>query len=185
MNTTIDLSVKRAAVSGFVSLALFLAPAGVQGQAVAVSVDERETEALELENRARKLHDRKNKWGEAAQLYRDAARLREPGDPLALRDRVWAGRLSYYVGNERQAYRDLLEAADLALETGDVIVAAHTYLDAGWVAHRMGWDADAHELADRARRLSLSPLLASAEKSRVLGRLAPEDEQQTPSSLQP
>lgn len=196
MNGMMKNTMERAAAAGLVSLGLMGLPVGAAGQEVvavayetAVAEDlriaERTRQALKLEAEARTLHDRRDKWGKAAQLYRDASKLREPGDTLAVRDRVWAGRLSFYTGSERQAYQDLLDAAQLALETGHVIAAAHAFLDASWVANRMGWDSEARDLADRARRLSLSPLLASAEKSRVLGRLAPEDEQQAPSSLQP
>jgi hypothetical protein len=103
-------------------------------------------------------------------LYRAAAQLREDGDPQAVHDMVYAGRLAYYLRDLPAAMRDLESAAIHAMAGGDVIRAANIYTDAAWVAGKAGKTRDQRALAARAHRLANSPLLTDGDRAQVLDR---------------
>ena len=132
--------------------------------------DVRSARAAILESEAAGLSEQRHKWDYAASLYRAAANIREDGDPKAVHDMVYAGRLSYYLRDLGMAVRDLEAAAQHALAGGDVIKAAHIYTDAAWVAGKDGKTRNQRSLASRAQRLAESPLLTAADRLDVLGR---------------
>lgn len=127
-----------------------------------------------LEARAQALLDDMDRWDDAADLYRQAAALREPGDPVAVSNLKSAARLEFYQGSEGQAQRDLEEAAQQALAIGDVVAAANAFADAAWIAGGNGKGLQARELARRARLLTHSPLITQADRSEIQGRLPAE-----------
>lgn len=110
-------------------------------------------------------------YDEAADLYREAAELREEGDPQAVEDLMRSGKLAYYTGDERRALSDLEKAAERALAFGDVVNAATAYLDAGWIADAMGDGARAYEFAVKGVRLSQSPLIEASLRRELQGRV--------------
>lgn len=130
----------------------------------------RDARAASLEAEARGMSEQKHRWDYAASLYRAAANVREEGDPQAVRDMVYAGRLAYYLRDFGASVRDLELAARHALAGGDVIQAAHIYTDAAWVAGKAGKRRDQRALAARAQRLADSPLLTSDDRQDVLDR---------------
>jgi hypothetical protein len=146
-----------------------LSSAPAQAQQVQ-GTEDGEARAASLENEAKRLSEQKHRWDYAASLYRAAAQLREEGDPQAVHDLVYAGRLAYYTQDITGALRDLIGAAQQALAGGDVIRAAHIYTDAAWVAGKAGRTRDQRYLASRAQRLAESPLLTDDDRFDVLER---------------
>lgn len=147
------------------SLALGAASAGAQTTA---EVKVSEVEALEADAHAY-LGDLEA-WDRAARLFRRAADLRPEGDPAATEDLMYAARLSYYEGHERQAVRDFEAAGRRALAMGDVIVAANAFTDAAWIAKHRGYDERALALLSRAQLLSRSPLIPEDERTHLQAR---------------
>ena len=147
------------------AIALGAASAGAQTTAeVTVS----EVEALEANAHASL--DDLSAWERAARLFRHAADLRPEGDPGATENLIYAARLSYYEGNERQAVLDFEAAGRRALAMGDVIVAANAFTDAAWVAKHRGSGERALALLSRAELLSRSPLIPEDERTHLRAR---------------
>ncbi len=117
-------------------------------------------------------------FDEAARYYEMAAKLRPAGDCQAVRDMMDASKLRFYLGDEGKAQWMLEDAADIALEYGDVKTAAKAYLDAAWIAHKRGGRhaTAANKLVARAQKLAQSPLLGATERDALLGRIAAEVE---------
>lgn len=160
-----------AVIAALATLGIGTAPADAQ---TAQGASAREARAASLESEAQDLSEQKHRWDYAASLYRAAANLREDGDPEAVEDLVYAGRLSYYLRDHAAAMRDLVGAAQHALAGGDVIRAAHIYTDAAWVAGKAGKTRDQRALASRAQRLADSPLLTDRDRDDVLVRFEEE-----------
>lgn len=106
----------------------------------------------------------------ASFLYREAAST--AGDhPRAVSDLVEAATLAYYAGRNGQAVKDFQAAGEAALQWGDVLTAARSFLDGAWVAAASGDRERAVELARRAEKLSSSPLIQRQERIALLSRI--------------
>jgi hypothetical protein len=167
---------KRMTWAGAAAVALLMATFGagnLQAQTSTTSTDEgdRIAKAEKLESEARDAASDRESFGDAIRLYREAADLRGD-DPGAIADLIMAGKLAYYVGHKGQAVDHLARAGEIALEWGDVLTAAQSFLDAAWVADREGDDAEAYELGRRAEKLSASPLIQRQERVSILNRIA-------------
>ncbi len=170
------MMMKRMTWAGAAAVALLMATFGagnLQAQASTASTDEgdRIAKAEKLESEARDAASDRESFGDAIRLYREAADLRGD-DPGAIADLIMAGKLAYYVGHKGQAVDHLARAGEIALEWGDVLTAAQSFLDAAWVADREGHDAEAYELGRRAEKLSASPLIQRQERVSILSRIA-------------
>jgi hypothetical protein len=163
------------AVSGWMIMAcLALVPSPAQAQhalarAVLPASDVNEAEVLE--NRASQLLDDYTRWGEAMVLYRQAAALRPAGDPQAVEDLRIAARLAFYSGDAARAVVDLQGAAAQALVSGSPFLAAHTYLDAAWVAGRSGMEAERTHFLAQASSLTRIEKLTREERRSIERRL--------------
>lgn len=161
------MSINQSIPSAVLALAIALGASSAGAQTTAeVSV----TDVEVLEADAHAYLDDLSAWERAARLFRRAANLRSEGDPAATENLIYAARLSYYEGNERQAVRDFEAAGQRALEMGDVIVAANAFTDAAWVAQHRGYDERALALLSRAQLLSRSPLIPEDERTYLRGR---------------
>lgn len=146
---------------------LVAAPATAEAQIfpLMLSVEEpADTRVLEMEAEAIRLETDKDRWDDAADLYRQAARLRDAGTLEAARNYVKAGRLAYYAGEHRTAMFDLRNAGENAVAAGDVVTAARAYLDAAWIAVELEQGELARDLTLRASRLTASPLLSDEDR---------------------
>ncbi|HKK94230.1 MAG TPA: hypothetical protein VJ925_12415 [Longimicrobiales bacterium] len=152
-------TIRTAAVMAITALAI-----GAPQQASATTIDgpDQIAEARAIQAEAQTLAENEQNYGEASQLYRRAARLFGQ-HPEAAEAWAWAGRLSYYDGSD-QSVSDLEKAGEMALRYGDVELAAHSFLDAAWVAHEHGMNRQALDFAERATDLVHSPLLADADR---------------------
>lgn len=130
--------------------------------------------AAKYEATAQSVQKNVGQFAEAARYYEAAAKLRPTGDQNAVEDMVNASRLKFYLGDKAGAQYGLEHAGDIALQYGDVHTAAKCFLDAAWVAQRRGSDQAAamRSLLTRARNLAQSPLLDSAARDALLGRIA-------------
>ncbi|NNF29540.1 MAG: hypothetical protein HKO53_11095 [Gemmatimonadetes bacterium] len=124
-----------------------------------------------LEQQAEAYLDEMDRWGRAADLYRQAAELRDPADPVAVSNLKTAARLEFYNGSERQALRDLQYAGQRALAIGDVVSAANAFVDAAWVAGSDGQGQEARAMIERAQLLVLSPLISTEDRTEIQRRL--------------
>lgn len=149
--------------TALLALAL-LAPARAQAQTRDPAV---------LEARAAEVQQHANRYGAAADLYLDAADARGPADPRAIENRQMAAKLLFYGGREYRAQEVMEAAAEAALAMGDVANAAHSLLDAAWIAKRTGRKGDVLTLTGRAKLLAESPLLGEDSRRSVRSRIVP------------
>ena len=152
-------------------MALTALAIGTPQQAHAVSSEgpDQVEEARALQLEAQKLATSVDRLGEAAKLYRRAAQLFGQ-HPEAAQAWAWAGRLSYYDRSDH-TLTDLRKAGEMALRFGNVGLAAHSFLDAAWVAHEKGMNAEAIDFAARATDLGQSPLLTASDRERIQRRV--------------
>ncbi|MGH7541067.1 MAG: hypothetical protein ACRELC_08720 [Gemmatimonadota bacterium] len=111
-------------------------------------------------------------WNRAAALLARAARLRPPCDPTrfaALREAAYYYRFS---GEMELASATMFEAAEQGANRGDVIAAAHAFIDAASWALEAGHARRAGEAARRATLLAQSPLICPAQRLHIRGRAA-------------
>jgi hypothetical protein len=144
-------------------------PAPRVAQEAASTPDVERAEALEAEARA--LGDQMNRRARAARLYRQAAELRPADDPQKVTSLRHASRMNYYAGRMDSAIRDSHDASQVALRQGDLVEAAHAYLDAAWLAAREGKAERAEQWVEEARLLATSPLLAQAQQDEIRTRM--------------
>jgi hypothetical protein len=120
--------------------------------------------AQQLHAEAMNLLDTPHRWAEAASLLRRSAESLSEDDPVAFETMRFAGRVYAQAGEYGKARRVLTAAAELALARGDLVGAAHAYIDAAHAASEEGDESQVADLAERARRLSTSPLLPDSER---------------------
>jgi hypothetical protein len=149
----------------------------VQAQDVFVSLDtaSRPVAAEDMERRAGDVLDggrfAGHGWERAAGLYISAAELRGSGDPKSADNLRVAGYLQYYRGRSKAAVASLTQAGEAFLALGDVERAAGAFIDGAWVAGEADMPAEAHDLGERGRLLTQSPLLAVEERTALVKRL--------------
>lgn len=138
-----------------------------------IKVTEKTSRATELDRRAAAYEDSDwSKIGVAARLREQAAALRGDDDVLKAASLYWAARDHYYTSNTQTARDLMVQAAQHALDVGDVIAAATAFTDAAFIS------ADLHDVAStkayalKARMLANSPMLSSDQRSQMLDRLA-------------
>jgi hypothetical protein len=106
-----------------------------------------------------------------AQLYEKAAHLRAEDDPIRVYDLRFAGTTYYYARKLEASRRNLTLAAETAVQFGELVTAAHTFLDAALVALAQKDVETASRLVKRAECLSRSPLIAAGDVSAIRHRL--------------
>ena len=129
--------------------------------------------AEQLEAEAMEALRRTSGVRKAASLFRKAAELRPEGDPIAIFDLGRAGQLSFYSNDLKTARRTLLDAAEAAIQTGDVVAGANALIDVVHIAAELRDPQTAFESYERARLLTGSPLLSSNQRDQLNYRLRP------------
>jgi hypothetical protein len=137
-------------------------PGGL-GQSVA-------NDAEVLREKAVALYDSPARYPEAAALHVREAQLRG-GGPKAADALVRAARLRQYNGKTGEALGLMKWAGTVALDCGDVVQAAHAYLDAAFLAIQIKRVEEGYALARRAQRLADSPLLDVRTREAILRRI--------------
>jgi len=127
--------------------------------------------AAELRAKAESLMMDRSHYREAADLLRQAAALTLVEDGSRSDDLRLAANLLFYAGAIGNAQSMMVEAADAALARGDILVAANSLVDAGWIANQRHGAADARVLAFRALHLAASPLLSDDQRDTIRKRV--------------
>jgi hypothetical protein len=153
---------------------LSAAPAGSQQLSYAITTEKSapRPDPAQLERQAAELYSSPKNFKRAADMLLRAAEMREVTDPMKVKNQSLAARLLYYAGDKTRGLTVLEGAADHALNTGDVLVAAELYLDASYVAQELEQGEKMRELAEKTRLLMNSPLVDARDRDRVLGRIA-------------
>jgi tetratricopeptide (TPR) repeat protein len=110
-------------------------------------------------------------YARTARLYEQAAMLRPEQDPTRIEDLHMAGHIYFRAGRHEAARRNLASAAETALQFGDLVRAAHAFIDAAHVASQQRDMEAAAGYAKRAGCLSNSPLISVAEAAAIRRRL--------------
>jgi hypothetical protein len=129
------------------------------------------TDPGDLETRAKSLFSSPKRYDEAAKLLLRAAETRSVGDPMRVQDVILASRLTFYRGDETKARALMVRAAEEAAATGDVITAAHAYMDAAFIAREAKETEGIGDLVRKAEMLAHSPLIGQADREGILVRI--------------
>jgi hypothetical protein len=153
-------------------LLALVAAAPVTGQTQGFTAERKvQQDAAGIEAQARVLQEQPKQYRRAAELYMQASDLRTPAEPERIADRKMAARLFFYSGNTARARVVMEQAADWALAAGDILQAAHTYLDASVLARDSRASGEANRLAGKAELLTQSPVIAESARQEVLARI--------------
>ena len=123
---------------------------------------------------AEALFEQPARYSEAAGLMVRAAQLRGPSDARAIKELTFAGKLYAYTRDYVQARTALENAAVRALALGQVVDAAHSYLDAAFMAQELADWSSVRELARRAKNLADYAHLDGAVRLDILKRIGPD-----------
>lgn len=159
----------------FLLVAASAVPAAAQTRMKATFAkrDNAAAEAAALQKKAQALYESgTHKYARAAALELKAADMLSEGNPQRVASLELAARLYYYHGDVYRAQPIMERAGDEALAAGDVVTAAHAYVDAAFIAVKQGDVTKVNALADKAELLTRSPLLTAAQRSGIVTRLA-------------
>jgi hypothetical protein len=132
-----------------------------------------EVEVLQtdLHQHAIDLYEIPERWGEAADLHREAAENLPRNDAGQFYGYSRAALLYFYAGELPEARRSMEDAAEVAEATGDVLTAAHAYVDAAFIAIAEDYDGMEREFVADAREVADSEFLTESERESVLIRI--------------
>ena len=139
---------------GVVVLGVMLALAFARPMEASPQVPPTADMAADLEAAAAALHDRSERWEDAARLYQVAADLRQSEDPEARRDLFKAASLYFATGRRAEAVAALESAGVRALAGGSVAEARRMFDRAAWVARDAGLSAEQRRLSERVSRMA-------------------------------
>ena len=158
-------------------LGLTLSGASVQAQVIrsaAAPVTELPNAvANDLRSRAEALYQNQSRLREAAQLHEKEAAVRSASDPEAVVALEQAARLYAYTGNPARGRVLMQRAAERALRSGEVLRAAHAYIDAAFLALREKDVERAYTYTTQADLLARSPHLLAADRAGIVRRIDP------------
>ena len=161
--------------SAAVAIVALPMPAGAQ-MLEPIRVTESREKADRLDAEARSYED--NDWSQlktAAELRERAAELRAIDDPAATVSLYWAARDRYYSGNRKAARALMEQAAERALNMGDVLNAATAFTEAAYISADLKDGERMRTLAGKARLLANSPMLSEDQRFQLRTRLAKSD----------
>jgi hypothetical protein len=153
--------------------AALLTPSAALGQTFALRAEPGPlsvADAEELEAQARALSAGPD-WASAASLYLSAVELRGAGDFERADNLRFAAYILYYEGRAAASVPLLAQAGDAFLTLGDVEGSIGMFIEAAWVAKRIGDVGAALTLGERALLLTRSPLLSEAKRHALLQRI--------------
>jgi len=124
-----------------------------------------------LHQQAIDLYEFPERWGEAADLHRQAAENLTKNDAGQFFGYSRAALLYFYAGELSAARRSMEDAAEVAEATGDVLTAANAFVDAAFIAVAEGYDGKQREFVGEAEELIQSPVLTDDDRSAILARI--------------
>jgi len=125
----------------------------------------------DLHQQAIALYEIPERWGEAADLHRQAAENLLDNDAGQFYGYSRAALLYFFAGDLADARRSMEDAAQVAEATGDVLTAAHAYVDAAFIAIAEDYAGKKREFVADARAIAATDLLTEAERASVLNRI--------------
>jgi hypothetical protein len=168
---------KRRALAIELLLGLTLTGASVQAQvmrsAAAPVTELPNTVASDLRTRAEALYGSPARLREAAQLHEKEAAVRSAADPQAVVALEQAARFYAYTGDPARGRVLMQRAAERALRVGEVLRAAHAYIDAAFLALREKDVERAYAYTTQADLLARSPHLLEADRAGIVRRIDP------------
>ncbi len=133
-------------IRGFTMAAVMVLMTGAASQ---INAQSNAPTPQQLVARAQALHAVPAQWSVAASLYVRAAEEFAPTNPAGVEAFRMAGRLYAYAGELGRGRNAMEQAAERALETGDVVTATNSYADAAFIAAA----ARSNRTGDLARRV--------------------------------
>jgi len=124
-----------------------------------------------LHGAAMELYETPTRWKEAAELHERAARELPKNAAAAYFGFQRAAVLYFHADETARARKSMERAADVAEATGDVFTAAHTWVDAAFLAIAEGYPGKRREYVRAARELVASELLTNADRESILARV--------------
>jgi hypothetical protein len=126
-----------------------------------------------LREAAEALYEKPNAYRRAAVLHEKEAAARTAVDPKLPEALMQSARLYSYVGEAAKG-RELFErSAYSSLQRGDVLRAAHAFVDAAFLSLRERNVEHSRELSRQAELLAASPLLTASQRAGILRRIDP------------
>ena len=170
-HTTRRLSLAAAIAGVAVSLALpATASAQMRLDPVRVTAS-RVAEANALSDKALSFYSTPSKYKYAATLHLRAASLRAPSDAKGYEDLNMAAHLFRAAGAVWNAREAMEKAAAHAAARGDVVAAAKSYVDAGFLAIEERRTDRVPALAMKAELLAKSPLISDEQRASIMNRV--------------
>jgi tetratricopeptide (TPR) repeat protein len=160
------------AVAASAAVIVAAAPAAAQDRpsyelpAIEVSVLQND-----LHQRAISLYEFPEFWELAGDLHKQAADNLPRNDAGQFYGYSRAAVLYFHVGEFDEARRAMEDAAEVAEATGDVFVAANTYVDAAFIAIAEGYAGKKREFVGQARELADSESITPEERADILARI--------------
>lgn len=124
-----------------------------------------------LHQQAIALYETPERWDEAADLHRQAAENLLDNDAGQFYGFSRAALLYFHAGDLADARRAMEDAAQVAEATGDVLTAAHAYVDAAFIAIAEDYAGKKREFVSEARAIAAADLLTEAERASVIARI--------------
>lgn len=128
--------------------------------------------AEQLREDAASLYSQPRQWRRAARMLEQSAALREATDAGAYSCLLMAGRLHAAMGDHSTARQRYEDAAAQALARGDVVSAAHAFVDAAHASALERQPDAARSFIDRASLLTASPLMTAQQVEQIARRIA-------------
>ncbi len=160
-----------------VSFVLFLLAGAVEAQSLQVRLASQgvppNQKAEQLRQDAQRNYTTQSTRRQAACLHEREAAARVEADPLKVDALVLAALLYSYSGDQARGVYVMEKAARGALNRGDVVRAAHAFVDAAFIALKALDRERALGLTRKADMLTLSPLLSALDKQGISRRIDP------------
>lgn len=128
-----------------------------------------------LHSRAMELYEQPERWEEAGELHERAAKLLSKNAADGYFGFQRAAVLYFYAGDVARARKAMERAAEVADATGDLLTAAHTWVDAAFLAVAEGYAGKKREFVRTARELAASELLTDVDREVILARIDGSD----------
>lgn len=128
-----------------------------------------------LHSRAMELYEQPERWEEAGELHERAAKLLPNNAADGYFGFQRAAVLYFHAGEIARSRKAMERAAEVADATGDLLTAAHTWIDAAFLAVAEGYAGKKREFVRTAQELAASELLDAADREVILARIDGSD----------
>ena len=124
-----------------------------------------------LHSRAIELYEQPERWEEAGEMHERAAKMLPKNAADSYYGFRQASVLYFHSGDDARSRKLMERAANVAEATGDVLTAAHTWVDAAFLAVAEGYAGKKREFVRNAKALADSELLTEVDRAAILHRI--------------